>query len=195
MNQSTQSYTVAIDCTATQGGRATAADPQPLHPHDTSNLPYPGYLGESVGRRVDPDASYANDATGRIPMELATPNVEKRIDGPFDVDWFSIVLAAGRSYAFHIRGAATDDGTLEDPAFGGFWFDPDGDDLELQELSGHQHTDGRHGTNTVLTFAPTRTGTCYFAAIAQNRGLQSATGSYSVEVYDSTDDAAAGRHA
>ena len=195
MSRSTQSDTVAVDDTATQGGRATAEDPQPLHPHHGNNRPYPGYLGESDGRPVDPDASYDNDATGPIPMELATPNVEERIDGPFDVDWFSIELVAGRSYAFHIRGAATDEGTLEDPAFGGFWFDPDGDGLELRELSGHQQTDGGHGTSTVLTFAPTQTGTCYFAAIAQKRALHPATGSYSVEVYDSTHDAAAGRHA
>ena len=195
MSWSTQSDTVAVDDIATQGGRGTAEDPQPPRPHDTNNLPYRGHLGEPDGRPVDPDASYDSDATGPIRMELATPSVEEQIDGPFDVNWFSIDLVAGRSYAFRIRGAATDDGTLEDPAFGGFWFDPDDDGLELQELSGHRQTDGGHGTNTVLTFAPTQTGTCYFAAIAQNRAQQYSTGSYSVEVYDSTDDAAAGRHA
>ena len=191
MEQSTQLHAGKNGGAIAQVRSGTTEDPERMHPDSTNCLPHPGYTGEPDGSPVDPDASWDNDATGPVAVEPATPYADEQIDGPCDIDWFSVELVAGRSYVFHIRAQATGDGTLDDLAFGGFWFDPDGDGFELQEMSGYQQLDSGQGTNAVLTMTATQSGTYYFAAFAQNWALRSATGSYSVEVHDRTDDAAA----
>ena len=191
MEQSTQLHAGNNGGATAQARSGTAEDSQRLHPESANCLPHPRYTGEPDDSPVDPDACWDNDATGPVAVEPATPYADEQIDGPFDIDWFSVELVAGRNYVFHIKAQATGDGTLDDPAFGGFWFDPGGDGLELQEMSGYRQTDGGQGTNTVLTMTAAQSGTYYFAAIARNWAPRSATGSYSVEVYDRTDDAAA----
>ena len=121
-----------------------------------------------------------------IPLEPGRPQVAEQIDGAFDIDWFSVELDAGRTYVFHVRGEATGDGTLDDPAFGGLWFDSDGDGANLQPVSGYRQLDSGHSTNADLTFTPTQSGTYCFAAFAQDWSLRSATGGHLVEVYDDT---------
>ena len=192
MEQSTQLHAGNNGGATAQVHSVTIEDPRRMHPDSTNRLPHPGYTGEPDGRPVEPDASWDNDATGPVAVEPATPYADEQIDGPFDIDWFSVDLVAGRSYVIHIRAQATGDATLDDPACGGFWLDPDSDGLELQEMSGYRQTDGEQGTNTVLTMTAAQSGTYYFAAFARNWALRSATGGYSVEVYDRTDDAAAG---
>ena len=186
MERSAQPHDVKDSATATRDRSETEGAPPPLHPHFTNDLPHPGHSGESDGTPPDPDASYENDVPGPIPLEPGRPQVAEQIDGAFDIDWFSVDLDAGRTYVFHVRGEATGDGTLDDPAFGGLWFDPDGDGANLQPVSGYQQLDSGHGTNAVLTFTPAQSGTYCFAAFAQDWSLRSATGSYSVEVYDDT---------
>ena len=186
MERSAQPHDVKDSATATRDRSETEGAPPPLDPHFTNDLPHPGHSGESDGTPPDPDASYENDVPGPIPLEPGRPQVAEQIDGAFDIDWFSVELDAGRTYVFHVRGEATGDGTLEDPAFGGLWFDPDGDGANLQPVSGYQQLDSGHGTNAVLTFTPAQSGTYCFAEFAQDWSLRSATGSYSVEVYDDT---------
>ena len=186
MERSAQPHDVKDSATATRDRSGTEGAPPPLHPHFTNDLPHPGHSGESDGTPPDPDASYENDVPGPIPLEPGRPKVAEPIDGAFDIDWFSVELDAGRTYVFHVRGEATGDGTLDDPAFAGLWFDPDGDGANLQPVSGYQQLDSGHGTNAVLTFTPAQSGAYCFAAFAQDWSLRSATGSYSVEVYDDT---------
>ena len=186
MERSAQPHDVKGGATATRDRSETEGAPPPLHLHFTNDLPQPGYSGESDGSPPDPDAWYENDVPGPIPLEPGRPHVAGQIDGAFDIDWFSVELDAGRTYVFHVRGEATGDGTLDDPAFGGLWFDPDGDGANLQPVSGYRQLDSGHGINAVLTFTPAQSGTYCFAAFAQDWSLRSATGSYSVEVYDDT---------
>ena len=186
MERSAQPHDVKDGATATRDRSETEGAPPPLHPHFTNDLSHPGHSGESDGTPPDPDASYENDVPGPIPLEPGRPQVAEQIDGAFGIDWFSVELDAGRTYVFHVRGEATGDGTLDDPAFGGLWFDPDGDGANLQPVSGYRQLDSGHGTNAVLTFTPAQSGTYCFAAFAQDWSLRSATGSYSVEVYDDT---------
>ena len=192
MEQSTQLHAGTNGGATAQARSGTAEDSQRMHPDSTNCLPHRVYIGESDGSPVDPDTCRGNDAAGAVAVEPATPYADEQIDGPSDIDWFSVDLVAGRSYVILVRAQATGDGTLDDPAFGGFWLDPDGDGLELQEMSGYRQTDGGQGTNTVLTMTAAHSGTYYFAAFARSWAPRSPTGSYSVEVYDRTDDADAG---
>ena len=192
MEQSTQPHAGTNGGATGRGHSVSTNDPRRMHLDAANCLPHPGYTGEPDGSPVDPDASGDNDATGPVAVEPATPYADEPIDGPFDIDWFSVELVAGRSYVFHIRAQAADDGTLEDPAFGGFWLDPDGDGLEPQDMSGYRQMDDGQGMKTVLTMTAARSGTFYFAASARNRTLRPANGSCAVEVYDCTDDAPAG---
>ena len=186
MERSAQPHDVKDSATATRDRSGTEGAPPPLHHHFTNNLPHPGYSDDSDGTPPDPDASYENDVPGPIPLEPRRPQVAEQTDGAFDIDWFSVELDAGRTYVFHVRGEATGDSTLDAPAFAGLWFDPDGDGANLQPGSGYRQFDSGHGTNAVLTFTPTQSGTYCFVAFAQDWSLRSATGSHLVEVYDDT---------
>ncbi|WP_219929687.1 M10 family metallopeptidase C-terminal domain-containing protein [Teichococcus aestuarii] len=109
-----------------------------------------------------PDSLADNTAPqGDIAMGLSRVG---RVESAGDTDVFAVKLAAGRSYSFDLRGAATYHGTLADPL------------LELRDASGtllRMHDDGAND-NAHLDFTATASGIHYLVARADGYG----TGSY-----------------
>ena len=195
MEQSTQPHAGTNGGAVAQVRRATTEDPRRMHPDSAACPPLRGYADGRDGRSVGFVGSRAfgdNDMPGPGAVEPQTPNANGRSGGPSDIDWFSVELVAGRSYAFHVSARATGDEALEDAAFGGFWLDPDGDGLEPQDMAGYRQLDGARRMYAVLTMTAARSGTFYFAAHARNRALRPADGGCLVEVYDRTGDTPAG---
>ena len=89
-----------------------------------------------------------------------------------DRDWFAVNLMAGKAYVIEVKGADTEDGTLEDPYLAGL-FDPQG--IPVADTSDN---DGGVGRNSRLVFTPQADGTWFVAAA----GSTGETGTYVVVV-------------
>ena len=96
------------------------------------------------------------------------------IESASDRDWFEVELVAGRTYTIDLRGARTDNGTLNDPYLYGI-HDADGN-----LITGTTDDDGGGNNNSRVTFTATVSGAHYIAAGAHagNRGT------YELEVTD-----------
>ena len=105
------------------------------------------------------------------------------IEAPNDRDWFTVTLAAGKTYRIDLEGSPTGAGTLIDPYLYGIH------DAEGNLLSGTVNDDGGAGYNSrVSWFTATEDATYYVAAGA--RGYL--TGTYTLSVTEAPDDYAAG---
>ena len=94
------------------------------------------------------------------------------IDTGGDADWFRVSLSAGTTYRIEALGSPTGNGTLTDPLIRGL-FNASG-----AFVPGTSDDDGGTGTNALVTFTATESGTYYLSASAYGN----ATGSYQVRL-------------
>lgn len=99
-------------------------------------------------------------------------SVSGNIETSGDTDWFSVTLNAGTRYRIDQEGTATGGGSLTDPFLRGIY----GSTGVL--LPSTTDDDAGSGTNALVTFAPTATGTYFIAAGA----YRSFTGGYKLSV-------------
>ena len=96
-----------------------------------------------------------------------------QIEEPGDEDWFAVDLAAGSAYRVVVEGAATEEGTLEDPDLAGV-YGPGGRYISGVAID----DDGGEGGNAVAFLTAKSDGT-HYVAVAGYRDL---TGTYKVSV-------------
>ena len=104
-------------------------------------------------------------------------SVESDIYPPDDEDWFGVMLEAGKTYQFDLKGASTSDGMLSDPYLRGI-HDADG-----ERIANTTDDDSGEGTNSRVYFTPNEGATYYVAAGAGSVGA----GTYTLSVTDVTD--------
>ncbi len=75
-----------------------------------------------------------------------------------DKDWFKISLEAGSTYEIEMRGAETNEGTLDDPYIHGLY------DSAENLIEGTNDDDGGSGLNSLLKFSASETGLYYISA-------------------------------
>ena len=129
---------------------------------------------------TEPPDDFAADAgtTGTVAVGgTATGEIEQA----GDVDWFAVVLEAGKTYMIGLKGASTQDGTLGDPIIPGVY------DARGTLINGTRADDGGTGRNSLVTFAAEADGTYYVAA----GGYDKDTGTYVLSVTKAPDDFAA----
>ena len=105
-------------------------------------------------------------------------NATGDIESAGDRDWFSVTLAAGKTYRIDLMGAQTSDGTLRDPYLAGIH--NSGGTL----ISGTTDQDDGAGTNSRVDFTPATAGAHYVAAA----GAGNRTGTYTLSVTEFPDD-------
>ena len=123
--------------------------------------------GSSGSTTTDLAASIAT--TGTV---TAGASASSLIDSADDQDWFSVSLSAGRSYDIGLGGSASNNGSLTDPYLRGIY------DSAGTLISATTDDDSGYGTDALVSFTPTSTGTYYISAGA----FASATGSYTLTV-------------
>ncbi|NML14071.1 pre-peptidase C-terminal domain-containing protein [Azohydromonas caseinilytica] len=94
------------------------------------------------------------------------------IDTVGDADWFRVSLSAGTTYRIEALGSATGNGTLADPLIQGLY------NASGAFVPGTSDDDGGTGTNALVTFTATQSGTFYLSVGA----FSAATGSYQVRL-------------
>ena len=85
-----------------------------------------------------------------------------------DLDWFELVLKAGRTYEFVLKGSWDAHGTLEDPYISGIF------DHEGTAIAGTSNEDTTYGPDSRVEFTADRNGTYYVSVGAEGSG----TGTY-----------------
>jgi Ca2+-binding RTX toxin-like protein len=111
--------------------------------------------GVTLGIPSDPAVpDYADNITtsGRLTINSS---VSSAIDSPGDTDWYQVILIAGRSYRFDMKGAPTGSGTLPDPF------------IRLRDAAGTKlvwDDDTGTGNDASLGYTATATGTYYISA-------------------------------
>ena len=100
---------------------------------------------------------------------------------PGDRDWFAVVLEAGKTYRFDLKGSRTNDGTLYDPYLRGI-YDAGGD-----RIANTTDDDSGWSWNSRVHFTPNEAATYYVAAGADSYRV----GTYTLSVTEVTDDYAA----
>ena len=126
-------------------------------------------------RQVTDDYPADTTTTGEVMVGgSATGEVEQA----GDVDWFKVVLEAGKAYLVNLMGAQTGDGTLRDPYLAGIH------NVGGTRISGTSNDDGGAGTNSRARFTPASDGTFYVAA----RGAGDRIGTYTLAVTEQPDD-------
>ncbi|MBM2321226.1 MULTISPECIES: DUF4214 domain-containing protein [Marivita] len=132
-----------------------------------------------------PDFDSSLDSLENFGSAIAGVPALGGISGPNDfADWFEVALTAGNQYEIQLRGAATNDGTLNDPYFVGVY-----DDLG-DLIQGTTDNDNGSGLNSQVLFTAPYSGTYYFSAAdaasfigSSNLGLG---GTYTLEYFDLT---------
>ncbi|WP_292935565.1 pre-peptidase C-terminal domain-containing protein [Noviherbaspirillum sp.] len=89
-----------------------------------------------------------------------------------DQDWFAVNLSAGHSYNISLAGAASGNGTLTDAYLRGIY------DSTGLLITGTTDDDSGYGSDALVTFSPTSSGTYYISA----GGYASSTGTYALTV-------------
>ena len=125
------------------------------------------------------DYAAGTDTTGTV---VVGGSVEGSIEPPGDEDWFAVVLEAGKSYRFDLKGSRTNDGTLSDPYLRGIH------DAAGERIANTTNNDGGEGRNSRVYFTPAEAATYYVAAGADRNAY---TGTYTLSVTEVTDDYAA----
>ena len=130
-------------------------------------------------RQLSDDYSADTTTAGTVAVDgTATGDIESARDR----DWFSVTLAAGKTYRIDLMGAQTSDGTLRDPYLAGIH--NSGGTL----ISGTTDEDDGAGTNSRVDFTATTAGAHYVAA----GGAGNRTGTYTLSVTEIPDDHPAG---
>ena len=167
-------------------------------PSQNDRLLDPDYDGENNGGPTDPTVHWLADADGPIRLKVNEAYGTQKIDGAFDTDYFAVELKAGREYVFHVRGASSDDGTLEDPFIFGMWKQDyaDGDGANTVERVWRKrrvngYDEGDDNTNGHLNWTRRRrTGSTTSAWQRKTgRSILRPSAATTVEVYDLTADA------
>ena len=81
-----------------------------------------------------------------------------------DIDWFAVVLEAGKTYQIDVKGADSGKGTLKDPILEGI-FDADGN-----AVAGAYDDGGSDNRDTLVIFTPDADATYYLAVSGWGRG-------------------------
>ena len=98
------------------------------------------------------------------------------IESALDLDWFRVMLAAGKTYQIDMEGSETGRGDLDDPLL---WAIHDGVGALVLDLTLDSGIDdGGQGFNSRATFTPSAAG-AYYVAVA---GRGSSTGGYTLFV-------------
>jgi serralysin len=123
--------------------------------------------------QVGGDLARGPDFADSIPGSTATlasitlgSSAEVTIETPSDRDWYSVTLTAGTTYVFHTSSMQ---GSGADPY------------LVLRNAAGTEITnddDSGDGTNSLIRYTPTTSGTYYIDAGTYSGGGQSSSGSY-----------------
>ena len=123
---------------------------------------------------AEPDAATTGTVAvgGSATGEVGTPG---------DQDWFAVVLEAGKTYRFDLKGSRTNDGTLYDPYLRGI-YDAGGD-----RIANTTDDDSGRYLNSRVHFTPNEAATYYVAAGADSYRV----GTYTLSVTEVTDDYAA----
>ena len=135
-----------------------------------------GRVGTYTLSVTDVTDSVADDFTpgiGTSGTVTVGGSVTGEVDYPNDRDWFAVVLEAGTTYRFDLKGSDTGDGTLADPYLGGV-HDADGD-----LLPGTTDNNGGTDRNSRVEFTATENATYYVAAGAW---VPHHTGDYTLSV-------------
>ncbi len=126
---------------------------------------------------VPDDFTAGTGTAGAVGIADGDGSVTGEIEVAGDRDWFAVTLAAGRTYRFDLKGAATQEGrfgTLADPYLHGI-HDADGN-----AVTGTADDDSGWGANSRVEFTPSADGTFYVAAGGKDAG----TGTYTLRVRD-----------
>lgn len=117
------------------------------------------------------DYAASSATTGVLAMNAA---ISASLESPGDRDWFAVSLTAGIRYVFELKGAATGNGTLGDPAL---WL------LNSAGSTLASNDDASGSLNSRIDFTATTTGVHYLQAVSN---AASGVGSYRLSVAGST---------
>ncbi|WP_310475484.1 pre-peptidase C-terminal domain-containing protein [Sandarakinorhabdus sp.] len=121
-----------------------------------------------TGNRLSDDFAGSPSTSGAVQIGGRRTGA---VDRAGDEDWFSVLLEAGRTYQFDLRGAHSGDGTLSDPLLR--ILDSNGNVVQFDDDSG----DGLNAR--ISEFKPNESGTYYLAAASFS---STDLGTYSISV-------------
>ena len=141
-----------------------------------AGAPPPGTYTLSVTeletRTAEGDTDFAS-SIATLGMVEVGGSATGEIDPADDIDWFRVVLEAGKTYVFGLKGNETDVGTLPDPLLL-LWDSPG-----LKELA--RDNDGGDGSDSRLEYTATASGIHYLDASAAG-DASSNKGTYTLSV-------------
>ena len=130
------------------------------------------------------ELSVTDLAVTDVPADLTTESATVAVGGSVtgevetsgNVDWFKVILEAGKSYQIDVKGAVSLAGTLDNPYLGGLYTS------EGTLIASTGDDDGGEGRDSRLTFTAKTSGTYYMAVGA----YEDLTGTFAVSVTDVT---------
>ena len=170
------------------GGGTTGRDslitftPTSTGTHYISAGAYSSYTGTytlSINATTNADGdSIANNTSTNASVTVGG-SVTGTIDTSTDADWYAVSLNAGYLYTIQLQGNYSSNGTLYDPLISGVY-------NSSGTLISNTYADDQNGTDSLLSFAPTTSGTYYIAA----EGYGSSIGTYLLSVQQGSADLA-----